>query len=151
MLLGATIFILLCFTGRVISAPTSDLTGAIFKRQSVSILTTAQIAAFRPLTYFASAAYCQPAATLLWNCGGRCFDCMHRRISTKYITAAKCLANPDFIPTASGGNGSTVQFCESPAYLLSLGLRNFETGYVGYSPSEASVIVAHQGTDTEEM
>lgn len=28
------------------------------------------------------------------------------------VDTANCNANPDFIPVASGGDGSTVQFCE---------------------------------------
>jgi len=85
-------------------------------RQSITALTAAQIAAFKPFTHFASTAYCQPSSTLAWNCG------------------ANCQANSDFIPVASGGDGSSVQFW-----------------YVGFSPSQASVIVAHQGTDPSKI
>ncbi|KAF5312576.1 hypothetical protein D9619_002467 [Psilocybe cf. subviscida] len=84
--------------------------------RSTTALTAAQIAVFRPITHFASTAYCKPAATLAWNCG------------------ANCNANSDFIPVASGGDGSSIQFW-----------------YVGYSPSQASVIVAHQGTDPKKI
>ncbi|KAF9026312.1 lipase [Hymenopellis radicata] len=47
---------------------------------------------------------------------------------------ANCNANSDFIPVASGGDGSDVQFW-----------------YAGYSPSLASVVVAHQGTNPSEI
>ncbi|KAF8997860.1 lipase class 3 family protein, partial [Cyathus striatus] len=89
---------------------------SLLKRQSITALTTAQITTYRPYTHFASTAYCKPSNTLAWNCG------------------SNCLANADFIPVASGGDGSSVQFW-----------------YVGYSPSLASVIVGHQGTDTSKM
>jgi len=85
-------------------------------RQSITTLTAAQIASFKPFTYFASTGYCSPSSTLAWNCG------------------ATCSANPDFIPVASGGDGSSVQFW-----------------YVGFSPSQNTVIVAHQGTDLSEI
>ena len=39
-------------------------------RQSITALTTAQISAFTPYTYYASAGYCTPSQTLAWNCGG---------------------------------------------------------------------------------
>lgn len=39
-------------------------------RQNISTLTAAQVAAYRPYTHYASTAYCQPANTLAWNCGG---------------------------------------------------------------------------------
>ncbi|KIM35591.1 hypothetical protein M413DRAFT_79247 [Hebeloma cylindrosporum] len=95
------------------TAPTSL---ELSKRQSITALTSAQIAAFKPFTHFASTAYCNPSTTKNWSCG------------------ANCAANPDFIPVASGGDGSSTQFW-----------------YVGFSPSQASVIVGHQGTDTSQM
>ncbi|KAH9169449.1 lipase, partial [Lactarius sanguifluus] len=47
---------------------------------------------------------------------------------------SNCEANPDFQPVASGGDGGGTQYW-----------------YVGYSPSQNTVIVAHQGTDTSEF
>ncbi|KAG9224176.1 hypothetical protein CCMSSC00406_0006844 [Pleurotus cornucopiae] len=103
------------FVATVVSAaPTLET--SLFARQAISTLSTAQIASFKPFSFFASAAYCQPARTLAWSCG------------------ANCNANADFIPTASGGDGSSTQFW-----------------YVGFSPSQNSVIVAHQGTDTSKI
>ncbi|KAF5352827.1 hypothetical protein D9756_006169 [Leucocoprinus leucothites] len=82
------------------------------KRQSIRPLSVSQINAFTPFTHFASTAYCNPSKTLNWTCG------------------ANCKANSDFIPVASGGDGSSTQFW-----------------YVGYSPSQETVVLAHQGTD----
>ncbi|KAI0339395.1 lipase [Trametopsis cervina] len=81
-------------------------------RQSITSLTPSQIASFKPYTHYASTAYCSPASTLTWTCG------------------ANCEANPAFVPVASGGDGTDVQFW-----------------YVGFDPSLNTVIVAHQGTD----
>ncbi|KIY52535.1 lipase class 3 family protein, partial [Fistulina hepatica ATCC 64428] len=50
------------------------------------------ITPFKPYTYYASTAYCDPSTTLNWTCGD------------------DCEANADFEPLASGGNGGTVQF-----------------------------------------
>ncbi|GLB41588.1 putative alpha beta-hydrolase [Lyophyllum shimeji] len=61
-------------------------------RQSISTLTPAQVAAYKPYSFYAATAYCQPANTLAWNCGGN------------------CNSNPSFHPVASGGNGDTTQF-----------------------------------------
>ncbi|KAF9466209.1 lipase [Collybia nuda] len=61
-------------------------------RQSITTLTAAQVAAFRPYTWYASTAGCNPANTLAWNCG------------------TNCNANPTFKPVASGGDGSSTQF-----------------------------------------
>ncbi|KAG7445154.1 lipase [Guyanagaster necrorhizus] len=77
-------------------------------RQGITVLSSAEITAFKPYTFFASAGYCEPNATLAWNCG------------------SDCEANSDFEPVASGG-------------------------YVGYSPSLSTVIVAHQGTDPSQI
>ncbi|KAF9269341.1 lipase [Marasmius fiardii PR-910] len=70
----------------VVASPTPE------KRQSITTLSSAQVASFKPYSFYASAAYCQPANTLAWNCG------------------ANCQANPTFKPVASGGDGNSVQF-----------------------------------------
>ncbi|KAK0214948.1 alpha/beta-hydrolase [Armillaria fumosa] len=62
------------------------------RRQSVMTLTSAQVSAFKPYTFYASASYCQPSTTLTWTCG------------------APCQANPGFKPVASRGDGDDVQF-----------------------------------------
>ncbi|KAJ3511453.1 hypothetical protein NLJ89_g4086 [Agrocybe chaxingu] len=63
------------------------------RRQSITPLSSSEIAAFKPFSYFASTAYCNPSVTINWSCGG----------------------------------------------------------YVGYSPSQESVIVAHQGTNPSKI
>ncbi|KAF9269338.1 alpha/beta-hydrolase [Marasmius fiardii PR-910] len=70
----------------VLASPIPD------KRQSITTLSTAEISAFKPFSFYAAAAYCQPSTTLAWNCG------------------ANCQANPTFKPVASGGDGDAVQF-----------------------------------------
>jgi hypothetical protein len=61
-------------------------------RQSITTLTTAQVEAYTPYAFFASAGYCSPSTTINWSCG------------------ANCLGNPGFLPVASGGDGDAVQF-----------------------------------------
>lgn len=39
-------------------------------RQSITALSPAQIAAFKPFASFASASYCSPSLTKTWSCGG---------------------------------------------------------------------------------
>ncbi|KAJ7623646.1 Alpha/Beta hydrolase protein [Roridomyces roridus] len=65
---------------------------SLLPRQSITNLTQAQIDAFTPYEWYASAGYCSPATTLAWNCG------------------ANCDANPGFQPVASGGDGNAIQF-----------------------------------------
>ncbi|KAF8813995.1 lipase class 3 family protein [Phlegmacium glaucopus] len=111
----ATGFILVSMLASVVNAaPGLDL-AQLSKRQSITTLTESEISSFKPFTYFASTPYCNPSTITDWSCG------------------ANCAANADFIITASGGDGSSVQFW-----------------YVGFSPSQATVIVAHQGIDTSE-
>ncbi|THV02157.1 lipase class 3 family protein [Dendrothele bispora CBS 962.96] len=88
----------------------------LIARQAITALSTSQISTFKPFSFFAAAAYCDPSTTKAWNCG------------------LNCQSNADFITTASGGDGDAVQFW-----------------YVGFSPSQKTVIVAHQGTDTSEF
>ncbi|KAJ7777397.1 Alpha/Beta hydrolase protein [Mycena metata] len=79
--------------------------------EGVTPVSNTQVATYRPYTYFASAGYCPANSTLAWSCG------------------ANCLANPDFKPIASGGEGVFVQYW-----------------FVGYSPSLKRVIVSHEGS-----
>ncbi|KAJ7623664.1 lipase [Roridomyces roridus] len=65
---------------------------SLLPRQTISTLSTAQISVFKPYTYYAAAAYCDPAKTLAWNCG------------------PNCQANQGFQTVASGGDGSGTQF-----------------------------------------
>jgi len=102
--------LLLTLAANAIPAP------PLLTRQAITTLTATQIAAFRPFTLFASAGYCQPSSTLTWSCG------------------ANCNATPGFIPVASGGDGSSVQFW-----------------FVGYYPALQTVIVSHQGTDITQI
>ena len=125
------------------------------KRQGgITTLSQAQVAAFRPYSYYAATGYCTPRATLAWNCG------------------ANCQANPQFVPVASGGDGVITQFCECFPLLDWLGvgkecrarlgnaavysamrmkLNESLAGYVGFDPTLGEVIVGHQGTDQDKM
>ena len=80
---------LLALMPATLAAPTLDA------RQSITALSTSQIGSFKPFSFYASTAYCDPSLTLTWSCG------------------ANCEANPTFQPIASGGDGSSVQFCGS--------------------------------------
>lgn len=73
-----------------VALPTPELV----TRQAIMSLTTSQVAAFKPYTFYASTAACDPSTTLTWTCG------------------TNCNANPAFKPVASGGDGDVTQFCE---------------------------------------
>lgn len=84
---------------------------------SITPLNPEQISWYRPYTYFASIGYCHPSTTFNWTCGerllflllcgiGRVINCFVLRV------IAHCAANKDFIQTASGGDGGSVQFCK---------------------------------------
>lgn len=59
----------------------------------VTAMTSAQVNALTPYTYYTSAGYCNPSVIRTWTCG------------------ANCNANSGFRPIASGGDGSSTQFC----------------------------------------
>ena len=40
------------------------------KGRSITTLTAAQVSAYKPYSFYASAAYCNPSNTVAWNCGG---------------------------------------------------------------------------------
>ncbi|TBU36393.1 alpha/beta-hydrolase [Dichomitus squalens] len=62
------------------------------RQDAIAPLPSAEIAAFKPYTWFASTAYCDPSSTKAWNCG------------------ENCDANPTFEPVNSGGDGNETQF-----------------------------------------
>ncbi|KAJ7460776.1 Alpha/Beta hydrolase protein [Mycena latifolia] len=70
--------------GRAAPAPRTN--------QGITTISTAQVAAYRPYTFFASTGYCPPNSTLAWSCG------------------VNCAANPDFKPVAAGGEGEFIQY-----------------------------------------
>ncbi|KAF9443747.1 lipase class 3 family protein [Macrolepiota fuliginosa MF-IS2] len=107
----------------------------LWKRQSsITTVSDFDIAWFTTFTHFASTAYCDPSITSAWSCGGDALIYTLRKFLLADMDVANCQANSDFIPVASGGDGSSVQFW-----------------YVGYSPSQGSVIVAHQGTTETQI
>lgn len=66
-------------------------------RQDITPLSSSQIAAFKPYTYYASTGYCLASQTIAWDCG------------------ADCEANAGFKPITSGGDGNDTPYC---MYLL---------------------------------
>ena len=84
----------------------------IDKRASITALTTTQIDAFTPYTYFAGVAYCTPTQTLAWDCGGTYLFSLLTGSSADSSIIANCDANSGFVTTASGGNGDDTQYCE---------------------------------------
>ncbi|KAI0258698.1 hypothetical protein BC834DRAFT_974875 [Gloeopeniophorella convolvens] len=62
------------------------------KRQSITTISSSQIASYTPYTWYAAAAYCAASETSSWSCG------------------ANCQANPSFQPVASGGDGTDIQY-----------------------------------------
>ena len=49
----------------------------LLRRQSITQLSTTQISKFKPFTFFASAAYCDPSTTIDWSCGGQLLYSIH--------------------------------------------------------------------------
>ncbi|TFL02233.1 lipase [Pterulicium gracile] len=58
----------------------------------VRTLSAGQVAAIKPFTWYANAAWCPPAQTIDWSCG------------------VNCDGNPKFIPTMAGGDGFDTQY-----------------------------------------
>jgi len=83
------------------SDPTVDIEAATLLA-GVTPMTSAQVTALTPYTYYASAGYCNPSVTKTWTCG------------------ANCNANSGFRPIASGGDGVTTQFCLWPFLIIIL-------------------------------
>ncbi|KAF7317836.1 Lipase [Mycena kentingensis (nom. inval.)] len=103
----------------------------LLARQAITQLSAAQIAAFKPFSFYAAASYCPPARTLAWDCGSVYVESPDAAF---IISIENCLANPTFKPIASGGDGDKIQFW-----------------YVGFDPTLKTLIVGHQGTDFDKV
>jgi hypothetical protein len=141
----------LAFIGPVYSS-------SIKRQATVIALSDAQISGFAPFTHFASTAYCNPSTTINWTCGGESLLQIPPLFGTfKWLNdapTANCAANPDFEPVAAGGDGDGTQFCKADVDQRDWECsspRTFHTGYVGFSPSLNTVIVAHEGTIPSQM
>lgn len=71
MLVTGFIFVSL-LASIVNAAPGFELV-QLSKRQSITTLSSPQISSFKPYTFFASTAYCNPSMTINWSCGGTGF------------------------------------------------------------------------------
>ncbi|TFK47200.1 alpha/beta-hydrolase [Heliocybe sulcata] len=69
-----------------------DAAPSLRTRQSITTLSSSQVSAYTPYSWYASAGYCEASATLTWTCG------------------TNCEANSGFQPVASGGDGSDKQY-----------------------------------------
>lgn len=89
---------------------------------SLGSLSSPQIDAFAPFSYFSGAAYCDPSATSAWTCGCAFAHCLTLEARPEEVLlkpcfyTAYCRANPDFKPFATGGDGSDIQFCTRTYY-----------------------------------
>jgi len=63
-----------------------------FGKRQIETLSPGAVAAFKPYSFYAASAYCNPSNLGEWTCG------------------ANCDANPGFLPVASGGDGIVVQY-----------------------------------------
>lgn len=58
---------------------------------------------------------------------------------------------------AAGGDGESTQFCRCHAFSAFVALNDvlisvaYDQGYVGYAPTQGTVIVAHEGTTPDNM
>ncbi|KAG1770869.1 Alpha/Beta hydrolase protein [Suillus placidus] len=93
-------------------------------RADVSVVTqmsSIQLADLAPYSEFARAAYCSPTMVTGWRCG------------------QACEAVPEFEVSLTGGDDNSIQYCTHFA------------DYVGYWPTENTVVVAHEGTDPTQL
>ena len=56
-----------CLVAALFGATTAH---GLATRHSITPLSSSQIGAFTPYSYYSTVAYCTPAQTLAWNCGG---------------------------------------------------------------------------------
>lgn len=68
MLTSGLLLLLGQLTVAVLGAPAVAPVSVLDARESITTLSTEEVTAFEPYTWFAAAAHCPPAETLAWNC-----------------------------------------------------------------------------------
>ena len=69
MLSAGLLLLLGQLTAAVLGAPAvAPVSGVLDAREPITTLSTEEVIAFKPFTWFAAAAHCPPAETLAWNC-----------------------------------------------------------------------------------
>jgi len=119
------------------------------KRQAVTALDSAQIDEFTPFTNFASTAYCNSTTTADWTCGSKLSLIVTYIILTEFEqkTVKQILTLSQSLQEETDQLSNSVNLTNGHFDSL---LRHC-SGYVGYSESQGSVIVAHQGTDPSKL
>jgi hypothetical protein len=97
----------------------------LLPRAGILTLSSDEISAVQPFSFYAGAAYCQPSTTMTWSCGGSNDT---KSLSTpctkpRCLISAYCNGNAGFVPVATGGDGVVTQFCESSRYAAKFHLR----------------------------
>ncbi|KAF9471994.1 alpha/beta-hydrolase [Pholiota conissans] len=80
------------FLGATLFSSQADARPLRRQASSFTTLSAAEISAFKPFSFYAATAYCEPSTILASSCG------------------TNCDANPTFQPIAAGGDGIDVQF-----------------------------------------
>ena len=136
------------------------------KRQSSNIipLNLTQISSFKPYTFFASAAYCLPSTTSKWTCGGMSLIMWFQDWTIDRPSVCGMKNKLIALQTRTSfqkHREATVALCNSVGVIVAFGIPHShewwsdsavcDEGYVGFSPSQETVIVAHQGTTLSEL
>jgi hypothetical protein len=98
-----------CTTSFLFSLVGPTIATVIPRADSITALSASQISAFKPFSYYAATAYCQPATVLNKSCGGE-HQFLHSSVKTFDIIQVNCDANTAFQPIAAGGDGAKIQF-----------------------------------------
>ncbi len=127
-----------------ISEGASDLLGGILgdddsassnaTTSTVSINSTALTSAFSRPAFFSRVAYCTSASVTSFSCGAPC-DALDAQ-SVEIL--------------ATGGDGGTVPRCMLPLFSLSI-ISDADVVVIAHDKSTNSIVVAHQGTDPQNM
>jgi len=117
----------------------------------VSPLHSSEISFYLSFANFSAAAYCQPSKTISWDCGG--IKSISLNKSVCFLTTFKpsvmriVISNPWHLVGMGRISHSVRDYSfPSPVPIVSQSI-----GYVGYSPKQRTVIVAHHGSDVRQL
>lgn len=138
-------FAALALAGAVLAAP-----APIERSTTVSAVSASTISTYAPYTRFASAAYCSTAST--WTCGQ--FRWLRYTIYALTLAIAQ-LRVSSFLGSFLMRLAETEMRYRNVSVISRLTSLRFnayqQSGYVGWWPTQSTVVVGHQGTDPTQL
>jgi hypothetical protein len=128
----------------------ASLADSTLEKRKIRSLSPGAITAFKPYSFYAASAYCDPSALKTWTCGGwyKGSTVVFLMLIATFSQLQRQLRLPAHC--SRWRRSSDTILCVYTGHFRVRSLR-WVIGYVGYDKSLNTIIVGHQGTDPLKM